>query len=113
MKDIYEIEVNEETLARIESGKCNYVVVLNDKAHSTYKTGNLLSIVFDEKILKVSIGDILYFETVKELVQMIGKERIGFTKTLTTDRIEDEIAKTIKPESIGKFGVMAVEIKMN
>ncbi len=108
MKDIYQIEVNEETFQRMEDGKCNFVVVLDDKDHKAYKEGNILTIYTGEKSMKVSIREMLFFETVKELVDMIGKERTGFTKSLTTDRIEDEIAKTLKPESIDKFGLMAV-----
>lgn len=108
MKDIYQIEVNEETFQRMEDGKCNFVVVLDDKDHKAYKEGNILTIYAGEKSMKVSIREMLFFETVKELVDMIGKERTGFTKSLTTDRIEDEIAKTLKPESIEKFGLMAV-----
>lgn len=108
MKDIYQIEVNEETYQRMEDGKCNFVVVLDDKVHKSFKEGNILTIFSGEKNMKVSIKELLFFQTVKELVDMIGKERTGFTKSLTTDRIEDEIAKTLKPESIEKFGLIAV-----
>ena len=108
MKDIYQIEVNEETFQRIVEGKCLFIVVLDDKEHKAYKVGNVLSIFAGENQVKVSISDMLFFESVKDLVAMVGKEKIGFAKNLTIDRIEDEIAKTLKPENIEKFGLMAV-----
>lgn len=108
MKDIYEIEVNEETFERIENGKCSFVVVLDDKEHKAYKVGNVLTIFSAENQIKVTINEMLFFESVKDLVSMVGKERIGFAKNLTIDRIEDEIAKALKPENIDKFGLMAV-----
>ena len=108
MKDIYQIEVNEETFQRIKDGKCSFVVFLDDKEHKAYKIGNVLSILAGENQVKVSISDMLFFESVKDLVTMVGKEKIGFAKNLTIDRIEDELAKTLKPENIEKFGLMAV-----
>lgn len=108
MKDIYEVEVDGDVFEQITLGKCNYVLVLNDKQHQTFKVGNLLTIFSGENSFKVSISNILSFATVKELVDMIGKENSGFTKNLSTDKIDDLVARTIKPESIEKFGLLAV-----
>lgn len=108
MKDIYEIKVDEDIFEQISLGKCNYTLVLNDKEHQAFKVGNLLTICSGENKMKVSVSNILSFVNVKELVDMIGKENSGFTKNLSTDKIEDLVARNIKQELIEKYGLLAI-----
>lgn len=108
MKDIYEIQVLEDTFQNVVEGRCKFVLVVGDKQHQAYKSGNIISIVCGENMIKATIKDLLYFQSVKELVDMIGKERIGFSKSKTTDGIEDAVARIIKPQLIEKYGLIAV-----
>lgn len=113
MKDIFEIEVNEETYKRIIDGKCSFLVLLDNHKKKPYVEGNILTLVFEDQKIEVVVKNVLSFLTVKEMIDMVGKENCGFTKNMTIDKIEDKIALSIKPESIEKYGLEAVgfEIK--
>lgn len=113
MKDLFEIEINEDTYKRILDGKCNFLVLLDDHKKKPYVEGNILTLIFEDNKLEVVVKTVLSFLTVKEMIEMVGKENCGFAKNMTIDRIEDKIALSIKPESIEKFGLEAVgfEIK--
>lgn len=108
MKDIYEIELGQDIFDAIVEDKCKFIVVLADKVHQAYKAGNIITICCNDKKVVASITKLLYFQSVKELVDMIGKESVGFLKRFTTDKIEDELVKVFTPAHIEKYGLIAV-----
>ena len=121
MKDNYKLEVDFDVFERIMQGKCSYIALLNDKARKAYKKGNLIDLETvisaengDKKTesVKAEIINLLYFQTVKELVDMVGKENIGYTKSATKDKIEDVMTLNYSNEDIEKFGLVAVYFEL-
>ena len=112
MKDIYEIEIDELLFNKIASGKCEYFILINDKKGKTYKQNNFLTFVSGDKNLKVSISNLFYFDTIKELLEMLGKEKCGFSSSQTNDKIEDLYFTSYKPEDIENFGLVAIQIEV-
>ena len=108
--DKYEIEVLDDTFERIVCGSCEYMVFLSDKSHSQYKVGNILTINCGNKSLQVTIDDLLYFDTIKDMISMLGKEKCGYKKSESIDFIEDSIVKTLNASRVEKFGLIATRI---
>ena len=112
MKDIYEIEVNEKLFSKIKQKKCSHYIFVNDRVRLQYKIGNYLTFVFGEERLKVSIVNMLYFTNIKELLDMVGKEKFGYTPSVSQDKIEDSYYANYKASDIEKFGLVSVEFKL-
>ena len=118
MADNYTLEIDFKVFERIMQGKCNYIALVNDTVRQTYKEGNILDLVTviysengDKKTetVKAEIVNLLYFDTVKDLAHMIGKENIGYTKSASVDKIEDVMTLNFSNEDIEKFGLVCVE----
>ena len=114
MNDIYTIELSQELFDRFINDKNKYLVVINFPKRSVYKTGNILTVVKKENGVElekkqVVIKGFLYFETLKELVEMVGKKQLGYSAGVTTDKIEDIYNRFNKNVDIQKHGLMAIE----
>lgn len=121
MVDNYKFEIDFKVFERVVQGKCSFIALVNNKARQAYKVGNkikletIISVENNERkteLVDAEIVNLLYFDTVKELVDMIGKERIGYTKSSNADKIEDNLVLTFTNEEIEKFGLVAVEFKL-
>lgn len=114
MNDIYTIELSQELFDRFINDKNKYLVVINFPKRSVYKTGNILTVVKKEDGVElerkqVVIKGFLYFETLKELIEMVGKKQLGYSAGVTTDKIEDIYNKFNKNVDVEKYGLMAIE----
>ena len=121
MGDNYKLEIDFKVFERIMQGTCNYIALVNNKQRQAYKVGNVLeleTVIYKEngenitELVKAEVVNLLYFDTVKDLVNMVGKDKIGYTKTANVDKIEDNIVLTFTNEDIEKFGLVAVEIRL-
>ena len=112
MEDIYEVKVSEKIYDKILSGKCTYYIFVNDRKRLSYKEGNILTLKNENNTLKVEIVNMLYFTTVKELLDMVGKEKCGFTSSQNVDIIEDYYYNNYNAADIDKFGLVAVQFKV-
>lgn len=121
MKDIYTLEVDLKVFERIMQGKCSYIALVNKPARKVYSVGNFIDIktvivnengVLKTELVKGKISNLLFFETVKELIEMIGKEKIGYTKNANVDKIEDAMTLSFSNEDIEMYGLVAVEFEL-
>lgn len=112
MKDIYEIQIDEKLFSKIAQKKCCHYMFVNDRARMQYKIGNFLTFVCNDEKLKVSILNMLYFANIKELLDMVGKEKFGYTPSVSQDKIEDSYYTNYKASDIEKFGLVSVEFKL-
>lgn len=122
MIDNYKIEIDFKVFERVMQGKCTFIALVNDKTRQIYKVGNIIELetviaVENNKkkteCVSAKILNLLYFENVKDLVDMVGKEKIGYPKSANVDKIEDGFVATYSNEGIEKFGLVAVEFKLN
>ena len=97
---------------KIKNNKCNYYIFVNDRTVMQYKVGNYLTFKCNEESVKVVIEEQLYFKTVKELLDMVGKNKFGYTQSQNNDKIEDMYYVNYKAEDIEKFGLVAVKFKL-
>ena len=114
MEDIYEHILDNDVLDKIESGKCIYFVCVNTRNIQSYKEGNVLTFVSGDKqrIVKVKIKAFFYFASVKELVNMLKREKCGYSAGKNLDTLEDEHYALNKPNAIEKFGFVAIEFEV-
>lgn len=121
MEDIYKLEIDFKVFERIMQGSCKYIALVNNKARQAYKVGNkidLFTVISSEndeqktETVNAEIVNLLYFPTVKDLVDMIGKENIGYTKSATKDKIEDAMTLNFTNEDIEKYGLVAVYFEL-
>jgi len=113
MGDIYEVIVKDKLFEKIKSGKCCNYIFLNDRKRLQYKIGNLLTFINNDNKITVTIENMFYFKTIKELLDMMGKEKFGYTPSQNSDIIEDSYYTSYKAEDIDKFGLVAIEFKLN
>lgn len=113
MKDIYEIIVADKLFKKIDERKTAYYVFVNDKARKSYKEENILTFKNKEteEAVDVKILKFYYFASVKELVEMIGKQNLGYTPSVTKDMIEDSYIHDYKFEDIEKYGLVVVNFE--
>jgi len=113
MGDIYEVLLDDKMFEKIKNGKCFYYIFLNDRIRLQYKIGNILTLKNNEDSVKVEIKNLFYFNSIKELLEMMGKEKLGFSSSQNSDKIEDFYYVNYKPSDIEKFGLVVVEFKQN
>jgi len=113
MLDIYEILVEDKLFKKIYDEKTTYYVFVNDKARQSYKEENILTFKNkeSEEKINVKILKFYYFASVKELVEMIGKQNLGYTPSITNDMIEDNYIHDYKLEDIEKYGLVVVKFE--
>ena len=109
MEDIYVINIDSQIYEKITSGKCCYMALVNDKARQSYSVGNKLSFVCGENTINVTVSDLLYFENVSDLINMIGKEKCGYPASASVSKIED----SIYTDKIEKYGLVAVKFNID
>ena len=111
MNDIYQHELERETLDKVKEGKVTFLICLNDKNVQTYKEGNLLTLVGSsaKKKVVVKIVRLLYFDSIKELASTISLGKCGYKRGFNLDKLEDEYSGKFKTEKIDKFGFVAIE----
>ena len=109
MEDIYVIDVSEKLFEKICGGKCLYYIFLNDKDRLKYKAGNFLTFKSGESEQKVVIVDMLYFSNIKELLDMVGKEKCGYTGSQNPDKIEDIYYKVFNLRKMDEYALMLME----
>ena len=87
MKDIYRIELSEDEFSRVVSEKKTVHLEINDNKHKVMAIGNQLTFVFESgeeiKEVKAVIDNLLYFGTVNEAIETLGKEPCGFRPSAT------------------------------
>jgi len=109
MSDIYEVLIDDKFFEKIINKKCCYYIFLNDRIRLQYKKGNILTFKCENNVVKVEIKNMFYFNTIKELFDMMGKEKLGFTTKQNLDKIEDYYYVNYKPSDIENFGLVVVE----
>lgn len=112
MEDIYEVIVNDCLFEKIDLKKCERYCFINDRKRMQYKKGNILTFKNNEKTLKAEILNMFYFDTIKDVFDMMGKEKLGFSANQNLDKIEDYYYTNYKASDIDKFGLVVVEFKV-
>lgn len=113
MGDIYLIEFPNDIYDRFVEKKGQYLILLNLPSRKVYREGNILTVSQKngDKKHQIKIKNILYFNTIKEAVEMLGKNQIGYTSSFTADKIEDIFTTYNKPADLDKYGVMAINFE--
>ncbi len=122
MEDIYTFEVQNDEFNRILQGKKDIQVVINDAKRKTLAVGNKITFKrainegesVENEILSVdaTIENLMYFNSIEEATQMLGKERCGFKPSSTFDKATDLFLSKESFEDIEKKGIVAIVFKM-
>ncbi len=115
MENIFELHLNDEYFDKILEGTKTIELRVNDAKRRKYEVGNILEFVArsdEKKRFKANIVHMYYFPSVRETIESLGKEKLGFSKTLTVDKIEDIYLAFYKQEDIDKNGMVAIEIEI-
>lgn len=116
MKDIYRIELDKDAFEKVVSGKKNIQLEINDNKHKVLAIGNQLTFVCEMedgvKEVNAVIDSLLYFNTIKEAVETLGKEPCGFKPSATLEKASDVFLTGESYENIEKFGIVAVVFKI-
>lgn len=116
MKDIFTIELDEELFEKVKSGKKTVQLEINDNKHKVMAVGNQLTFVCkkeeESKEIKAVIENLLYFNTIKEAVETLGKEPCGFKPSATYEKASDVFLTGESYENIEKYGIIAIVFKI-
>ena len=114
MPDIYKMSLADEYFELMRDGKKIIELRVNDAKRKKYKVGNVLNFQMktdpSEKF-SVEITALYYFQTIREAVEGLGKDKFGFKPSMTIDKIEDLMLTFYKQEEIDKDGIVCIEIK--
>jgi len=116
MKDIYTIELSEYEFEKLTSEKKTVHLEINDSKHKVLAVGNQLTFVYkteeETKEVKAVIENLLYFSTVNEAVETVGKEPCGFRPSATYEKASDVFLTGESYETIEKYGIVAIIFKI-
>ena len=116
MEDIFTFQLDAEAYEKALSGKKNVQLEINNKNKKNFAVGNKITFVCktEEKQRQVNatIENLLYFNTIMEAVETLGKESCGFKPNSTFDKASDAFLSGESYESIEKFGIVAIIFKI-
>ena len=116
MKDIYTIELDEYAFEKVVAEKKTVHLEINDNKHKVMAVGNQLTFVCKQeesaKEVKAVVESLLYFSTVTEAVETMGKESCGFRPSATYEKASDVFLTGETYETIEKFGIVAIIFKI-
>ena len=116
MKDIYRIELSEDAFERVVSEKKTVHLEINDTKHKVMAVGNQLTFVCETeeglKEVNVVIDNLLYFGTITEAIETLGKEPCGFKPSATYEKASDVFLTGESFETVEKYGIVAIIFKI-
>ena len=116
MKDIYTIELSEYEFEKLTSEKKTVHLEINVTKHKVLAVGNQLTFVFkteeETKEVKAVVENLLYFNTINEAVETMGKETCGFRPSATYEKASDVFLTGESYETIEKYGIVAIIFKI-
>lgn len=118
MKDIYTIELSEYEFEKLVSEKKTIHLEINDTKHKVLVVGNQLTFVLKSedseeiKEVKAIVENLLYFSTITEAVETLGKEACGFRPSATYEKASDVFLTGESYETIEKYGIVAIIFKI-
>lgn len=116
MKDIFTIELDNDTFEKVVAGKKTIDLQICDNKRKVLAVGNQLTFICKtedgQKEQKAVIDNLLYFNTIKEAVETLGKEPCGFKPSATYEKASDVFMNGESYENIEKFGIIAVVFKI-
>lgn len=116
MKDIYTIELSEYEFEKLLAEKKTVHLEINDNKHKVMAVGNQLTFVYkseeETKEVKAEVENLLFFSTITEAVETLGKEPCGFRPSATYEKASDVFLTGESYENIEKYGIMAIIFKI-
>ena len=117
MENIYKFSVGVEEFEKIkEKTKVVHLYVADNK-HKALAEGNEISFECEidgkKQILDAVVESILFFPTIVEAVESIGREKCGFKNSQTFEKVSDIFLADEKSyEPIEKYGVGAIKFEI-
>ncbi len=112
MEDIYSFNLSIDEFEKVEQGSKVVHLFVNLSKYKTLAVGNEISFVAGEgenfKQVEAVIENILYFPTVTEAIEGLGKEKCGYKNSQTFDKASDMFLSNESYEQIEKHGVGAI-----
>lgn len=123
MEDIYTFTLESDEFDRLLAGKKTAHIVLNDAKH-VYQQGNVITFVRKLQsdapagenmvtTVQATIVNLLYFSTLNDLFDTLGKEACGYRPRSTTEKASDQFLSQEKYEAIEKNGLVALIFTLN
>lgn len=128
MFDEYTFELSEEEFEKVLQGKKDIELAVNDAKRKNLAVGNQITF---QKVLKedsenaggeqesteptsikATIENLMFFASIEEATQMLGKERCGFKPNSTFDKASDTFLSKENYELIEKNGIVAIVFKV-
>jgi len=112
MEDIYKFDLSDEEYEKVVSGIKVVHLFVNLSKYKTLSAGNEISFITGEgesyKKIDAVIENILYFSTVTEAIEGLGKEKCGYKNSQTFDKASDIFLSNESYEQIEKYGIGAI-----
>ncbi len=111
MEDIYCFKLGEDEFERVKAGTKTAQLFISDAKHKALAVGNVINFVCEgENQAKIDavIESILYFPSVTDAVEAIGKEKCGFKASQTFEKASDLFLSNESYEPVEKYGIGAV-----
>lgn len=106
----FDILVSNEYYNRLLADNISDVVTLNGPKARKYEVGNHLTITNEEtkEHFEIEIAGFLYFNTISDAFDMVGKKYLGFSDKTSTTKLEDKFLASFKPQDVEKYGVVVI-----
>ena len=106
----FDILVSGDYYEKLTSEDISDVITLCGPKTRKYEVGNRLTITNEEtqEHFEIEITGLLYFNTLAEAFDMVGKKYLGFSGKTPTTKIEDKFLESFKPQDVEKYGVVVI-----
>lgn len=116
MNDIYSFKLSNDEFEKVSSGTKQVQLFVNDNKHKSLAVGNVISFVTEQneekKTIEAVIESILYFPSIVDAVEGLGKEKCGYKNSQTFEKASDMFLSNESYEVVEKYGIGAILFKV-
>ena len=117
MENIYSFLLDEEEYEKVLADKKQVHLFVNSNKYKSLAVGNEIEFICEHEdrkdVIEAIIENILYFPTVIEAIESLGKEKCGYKNSQTFDKASDLfLSDEGSYEQIEKYGIGAILFKI-
>lgn len=111
---VHEMKLREIYFNKIKNNEKIYEIRLNDEKRRLIDVGDIIIFKKEpelQEVIKTIVKDLIYFDSFKEMISTLPKEKVGFD-TEKKENIIDIYHQFYSDEEESKYGVVAIKVEV-
>lgn len=109
----FDIVVTDAYFDKLAYGNISDIVLVNNAKVKKIKQGNHFFVINEEtrQQFEAIAQSFLYFESLADAFDMVGKKYLGFAGNVSVTKLEDKFLTMYKAEDVDKYGIVVVNFE--